>query len=217
MGDRANTTLTRIGEPNAPVVSLADMKDHLRVSTSDHDTYIETLTAAAVAMLDGRDGILNRAIRPQTWQISSPVTPYLVGTISPFEDDHISYRQAWRLPLPPTISVDTIAYTDVNDSDQVWSADNYRVIDGGDRGDLIVPNEDADWPDVSDHPQADNIRIIFQAGYVSYESPSSDGVPHPIRAAVMLMVKQWYDCPMSDRDMPGAVPQLLAPYKATWL
>ena len=51
----------------ADVVSLDDMKAHLRVDHSDEDALIASLTAAAVAHLDGYSGILGRAIMPQTW------------------------------------------------------------------------------------------------------------------------------------------------------
>lgn len=49
------------------VVSLPELKDHLRVNFSDDDAFITSLEAAAVAHLDGWHGIMGRAIMPQTW------------------------------------------------------------------------------------------------------------------------------------------------------
>lgn len=54
--------------PASPVVSLADLKAHLRVDHNDEDGLIQSLEAAAVAYLDGYGGILGRAIKQQVWR-----------------------------------------------------------------------------------------------------------------------------------------------------
>lgn len=53
--------------PSARVVSLPDMKLHLRIDHDDEDSMIDALEAAAVAYLDGWRGVMGRAIMPQTW------------------------------------------------------------------------------------------------------------------------------------------------------
>lgn len=62
--------MIRVTPPTASVVSLEDMKEHLRVSHDDEDFLIQSLTDAAVSWLDGWDGALGRCIMPQTWRIS---------------------------------------------------------------------------------------------------------------------------------------------------
>lgn len=57
-----------ITAPTAPVVTLADLKAHLRVDHADEDAMIASLESAAVAHLDGWTGILGRAIRAQQWR-----------------------------------------------------------------------------------------------------------------------------------------------------
>lgn len=64
-------TPTLITAPSADVVSLADLKAHLRVTHLAEDTLIASLGAAATAYLDGWTGILGRCIMPQTWQITA--------------------------------------------------------------------------------------------------------------------------------------------------
>lgn len=54
--------------PLAPVVSLADLKAHLREDSNDHNTQIEGFQNAAVAYLDGWRGVLGRAINSQVWR-----------------------------------------------------------------------------------------------------------------------------------------------------
>lgn len=60
-------TLRLVTAPTAPVVTLAELKAHLRVDGDDEDTRIQALERAAVAHLDGWRGVLGRAIMPQTW------------------------------------------------------------------------------------------------------------------------------------------------------
>lgn len=57
-----------ITAPASPVVTLADLKAHLRVDHGDEDVLIASLEAAAVAYLDGYGGILGRAIKQQVWR-----------------------------------------------------------------------------------------------------------------------------------------------------
>lgn len=77
--------------PADPVVSLSDLKDHLRVDADDENDLIEALEQAAVAHLDGWHGILGRAIMAQVWSQSfatSGMTPCTAKRT----------RSFWRLP-----------------------------------------------------------------------------------------------------------------------
>lgn len=59
--------LTLTTPPAADVVSLAEAKAQLREDAADEDAIIARLIAAATAHLDGRAGLLGRALAPQTW------------------------------------------------------------------------------------------------------------------------------------------------------
>ena len=54
--------------PTQRVVTVSELKAHLRVDHSDDDALIEGLEAAAVAHLDGWTGVLGRPIRSQQWR-----------------------------------------------------------------------------------------------------------------------------------------------------
>lgn len=56
--------------PTEPVVTLADIKEHLRVLHDDEDLLIQQLVDTAVSWMDGWGGVLGRCIMPQTWRIS---------------------------------------------------------------------------------------------------------------------------------------------------
>lgn len=54
--------------PTVDLVSIPDLRDHLRITTPDEDGYIASLAASVVSYLDGWGGVLGRAIMPQTWR-----------------------------------------------------------------------------------------------------------------------------------------------------
>lgn len=57
-----------VSPPTLSVVSLFDLKHHLRVDHDDDDALIASIEATAVAHLDGWRGVLGRCIMPQTWR-----------------------------------------------------------------------------------------------------------------------------------------------------
>lgn len=83
-----------ITPPAAPVVALADMKLHLRVSHTDEDSLITALEASAVAYLDGWKGVLGRAIASQVWR------------------QEFKAGEAVRLLLPDVTAIEVTAYDD---------------------------------------------------------------------------------------------------------
>lgn len=84
-------TLELITAPTLAVVTLNDIKAHLRVSHSDEDAYISTLIDAAVAYLDGWQGVLGHCLGLQTWAYT--------------EDTNV----AVHLPLGPLVSVTSVS------------------------------------------------------------------------------------------------------------
>lgn len=83
----------RTTAPASPVVSVSDLKQHLRVDGTDSDDVIAALEAAAVAHLDGYRGILGRCIAEQEWAVT-----YDCAGI-------------YRLPLPDVSAVEVDAGT----------------------------------------------------------------------------------------------------------
>lgn len=61
--------LTRDGGPLGELVSLDQVKAHLRVDDGDEDEYIGGLVDAALAHLDGPRGVLGRCVQPQRWRL----------------------------------------------------------------------------------------------------------------------------------------------------
>lgn len=176
--------------PAEEPVTLAEAKAHLRVSVSDDDDYIGALITAARQHIDGKDGILGRAICTQTWEL----------ILDRFPDD-------LRIPLPPLQSVQSITYVDEGGVEQTLPPDQYTVDNVNEPGWVVVgPNG---WPDTGDYINA--VRVRFVAGY--------DPVPHAVKVAMLLLIGHWYENREAvnigniTSSLPFTVDALLSPYR----
>lgn len=185
-------TLTLIQGPQEPVVPLATVKKFLHVDTSADDERIELLTAAATQRLDGRDGILGRALAPQTWRLDVPALGDCV-----------------RIPLPPLIGVTAVRYRDGANVLQTLDPALYRV-----SGSYLLPAAGVTWP--STYDAIDAVSVTFDAGYRGDQSPENNAVLETIRQAIIMMVISWYDRPGLE-DIPEVVNSLVAPHKVNRL
>jgi uncharacterized phiE125 gp8 family phage protein len=181
--------------PAEPLLTLAEVKAHLRVDHDDEDNLISSLIAAATDHLDGRAGVLGRALVTQTW----------VQEWSGFP----ACRRI-RLPLPDVQSV-TITYIDDDGAEQTFAASGYHVTHDS-RSGLVILDDDASWPSTTDRPDAVTITMVAGFG-------DPDAVPRAIRTAATILVSTWY----RNRDavvtgtiaaaMPISVDRLIQPYR----
>lgn len=187
-------TLKLITAPTSEPVTVTDAKAHLNVIGSDQDTLITAYTAAARQHLDGRDGILGRALMPQTWELVLDAFP--CGAV--------------RIPLPPLQSVTSIKYLDAAGVEQTLSTSAYAVDADGEPG-WVSPV--STWPQT--FPTINAVRIRFVAGYAD-----ETAVPKGLWAAILLMVGDLYenreavtgDARAAYVDNP-TVDRLIAPYR----
>lgn len=190
--------------PGMRIVTLAQLKQHLRVEFTDDDELIEAYNEAAESRLDGPTGITGRAFRPQRLRLSLP-----------------GFCARICLPFPPLISVDRMSYLDSNgDELEFAQAGNWRVIGiGAPGGGMIVREEGVEWPSLQATADPDLVRIDFTAGYYSAVSPEDDRVPAAIKAAIKLMVADWYEfrpstvIGTSAAPTPHGVENLIAPLR----
>ncbi len=82
-----------------------------------------------------------------------------------------------RLPFPPVSSVTSVKYLDGDGVEQTLAADLYD-----DFGGLLEPAFGGRWPTARRVREA--VRVRYVAGYAT--------LPHPIRAAILLMVGDLY-------------------------
>lgn len=153
------------------IVSLAEMKKHLRIVGSGLDDQITSALNEVVAKLDGPGGELNRSLRPVT--LRRYLRKFPTGNII-------------SLPYPPLRSVTEVVYEDSVASSPLPALDtaNYIVRTGSYIGQIeLLPGES--WPSVADHPRA--VCITYDAGYTTY--------PDQLKRLVKILAAHYIESP----------------------
>lgn len=134
--------LTLVTAASSPAVTLAEAKKHLRVSWNDEDDIIQVYLNAAIATIEGPNGI-GVALGQQTWRLSLDGFPWEI-----------------RLPLGPVSSVDSITYTNENGSDA--TVDSWRE-DLDQYPARLWPERNQSWPAAYCEPGS--VKVQFTTGY----------------------------------------------------
>lgn len=179
----------RTVEPAELPVTLAELKAWLRVDDADEDTYLTALIDGAVKMLDGRDGLLGRAIVSQTWahKCWGPV------------------KNKIRLKLGGVASITSIS-TLINQTPTAWTG--FRL-QSDDVGHYVEPAENASWPGYD--LRQDAFTVTFVAGYGAATS-----VPETVKAAVKMLAAHRYRVPES-AALPDGFLNYIAPFRVRQL
>ncbi len=217
------SALILVQGPQDDVVPLALAKQALRVDTAADDERIYRLIKAATERFDGADGILGRALMPQTWRLEVRSFPgaEIVGDLddltvsrefSGIESRIVGYIE---IPLPPLIAVTAVEYLDTDGALQTLSSSVYRVVSGGtQRRARLILAAGQSWPSTRTG-EPDAVRVTFDCGYRDLSSPANMAVPEPIREAVLMLAQSMYDRP-GQEDVPEVVHSLVSPYKVGW-
>ena len=127
--------------PPDQVVSLADIKAHLRITTTSQDSLLLTYLAAAQSQIDGPSGVLGRAVGVQTLELQG------IDAADP---------QTWiKLPFPPVTSITRVSYG------ASITLDPSAYVFGP--GDVVWPASGSTWPWLSG--DRSSVRIRYVAGY----------------------------------------------------
>ena len=161
--------LTLSSAPASEPITTAEAKTHLRVDTSDDDTYIDTLITAARRYCEG---VQNRAYINQTWVLSLDEWPS---------------KSYMELPRAPLSSVTSIAYLDTAGASSTWDSANYIAQTAREPGRIYLA-DGISWPIASLYP-AGGVRITYVAGYGATES----SVPAQVKHMIKLLVGHWYE------------------------
>lgn len=178
------------------VVSVADVKAHLRIDYSDDDAYLGALTLAAAATTESWLGI---ALRPQTWELRDDAFP----------------SAEIILPRQPVIEIESVKYDDSDGVEQTVDDADYRLyVDGSVYG--VEPVYGGSWP--SARNDRGSVRVRFIAGYEIVDGV--DPLPPPIKVAIMQMVSDLYQfretasaAAITEVPMSLSATRLLAPYR----
>lgn len=159
------------------IVSLDEMKKHLRITHSMLDDQIEAAIEEAAASLHGRTGLLNRTVFPTRW----------VRYYSSWD----TCRRTIRLPYPPLIEVVAVTVDDGGSPLSELDPGNYIVRAQGIVGEIqFLSGVTLPTPVVS--PRA--IGVVYDAGYQEY--------PHNLRRLVKIMAAHNIENPEATINEP---------------
>lgn len=153
--------------PAAEPITLADAKEHLRISNTAQDDYINALIDAAIDRVDGPHGLIRRALITQSW--------YLKFCDWPLNDKI-------HIPLPPLQSITAITYYDTDNVQQTLATSVYDVITPTNGQGVVSLAEGQSWPSLYDRPDA--VSIDFIAGYGDAGSDLPSSVIHAIKLLI---------------------------------
>lgn len=152
-------------------LTIDALKEHLRVDGSDDNAVIASYLSAALAYVDGRDGVLGRALVEQAWAVQLDGGFPVCG-------------EPIRMPLPPLRDVTEIAYIDPAGVQQVLDASAYEVLTNREPGE-VRPAYGLTWPTTRCQPSA--VTITFTAGF-----GDADAVPEDYKHLLRFLVAHWY-------------------------
>lgn len=184
--------LKLITAPTVEPISLVEAKAHLRITESTYDDMIEMLIGAVRQSIDGKDGVLQRALVTQTWDLYLDCFP----------------GHEIRIPLPPLQSITHVKYDDADGNEQTVASVDYTV-DAVNEPGWVIHDSASAWPTTFDGVNA--VRIRFVAGYPpTTDSPPdlTENVPLPIKQAMLLMLRDLWGMGernlfVSAEDVPG--------------
>lgn len=154
--------------PGAEPVTTTEAKTHLRVDTSDDDTYIATLITAARQWIEEMGNLA------------------LINTTYVEKFDRFPSCGIIELTKGPVSTISSIQYVDENGATQTWASANYQT-DIRMKPARIAPIYGASFP--STQAALGAVTVTYVAGF----GAASTSIPSPIIHAVKLLIAEMYE------------------------
>lgn len=155
-----------VGPTSMYASALADVKEHLRVTSTHEDDLLGIYINAAITFVEKYAGI---SIRTTTWQLNLPGFP-------------TSYRYI-ELPRGPVTGIDSLYYHDTDNVQTLWSSVEYQASLDELPARLWLLQDD-NWEATYQRPDA--VQVQYDAGYSSWTNVV-DSVRLPIYYLVAHM------------------------------
>lgn len=179
----------RIVQPAIEPVTVAEVKEQLRITHSAEDALIARRVKVARKAAEER---LERTLITSTWRLTLDAFP-----------------SAIRLPNPRIQSVDSIQFLDVNGVLQTLDPADY-IVDTVKEPGWVVPADGKAWPETRE--RINSVIVEYKAGY----GDAADSVPAPIVEWIILAVGDLMGQRTLSADRPTVPTQfhnsLLDPY-----
>lgn len=154
--------------PAAEPVSVAEAREHCRITHTDEDTYLGVLIKAARRWCENETGL---AFITQTWD---------------FGVDCFWGADSLELPRAPLQSVTSITYVDTDGDSQTLDSDTYTADTATMPGRIYLAYSQS-WPDTRAQPLAVTVRAVCGFG------DASTDVPEEAIHAVKMLVGTMYE------------------------
>lgn len=183
-----------ITDVSTELVSLAELKTHLRIDVTDEDSYLPALITAAREYCEQFTG---RTIGTKT----------LEGILNDFPCDYIDLYES------PIQSITSVKYTDADGDETTWDS-SYYISNLDVIPEKIYPAYGLTFPAFVPYPSG-AVRIRYQAGHTSANLPES------IKQAILLVAGDLYENREATSEkrvyeLPFSVKALLMPYRVRW-
>jgi uncharacterized phiE125 gp8 family phage protein len=165
-------SLTLVTGPSLEPVTLDEIKDHLRISSTVSATEDTLLLSYIIAARDYCELYQNRAFLQQTWD-------YVIDTWP--SGDFI------RIPHPPLLSLSSVIYYGTGGTANTMTAGTY-IVDTDSEPGRVTLGYGENWPTETLYPH-NGVKVRFLAGYGSVASL----VPMRIKEAIKLLVGHMYE------------------------
>ena len=159
--------------PTTEPITTAQAKEHLRVTFSDDDAYIDALITTARQVVEARSGMRlftqTVVLRADYWSE--------IGFSDPHRLDLVSLRVA------PVQSVTSVNYYDDDDIDRTLSTALYWTDLDSVPCRMQIKDE---WPSINE--RAGNIRVTMVVGW-----DNADNIPAILKTAIKLLIGHYYE------------------------
>jgi len=163
------SSLELITPPSVKPITLAEARDHLRVTTTDEDSYIQLVIDAATDYYERL-----------TW------LQLITATYDFFLDEFPTGDTPIELPRPPFQSITSIKFVDEDGNTQTLATSKFEV-DTSVLPGKVRPVNGEFYPSTKDQFKA--VTITFKAGY----GDSSAEIPSGILQTLKLLISFLYD------------------------
>lgn len=209
--------LKLVTAPNEEPVSLAEIKEFLRIDGSDEDSLLSSFIKAATRRAEKFTG---RVFITQTWDLWLDEFPYKKmymgtgayhdGVIEAPISISLEAKRFIEIGKPPLQSVTYLKTFNESDSEETFSSDNYFVDSESEPGRVSL-RQSSQWPSRILR-SVNGIQIRFVAGY-----GSASAVPEDIKTAIKMIALFLYEnrgcSDDSSNKMPFGASELLQPYQ----
>lgn len=185
--------LNIVTEPATEPITTSEAKSHMRIDSTDDDTYIGALITAVRIVTENLTG---RSLITTTWDYFMSDFPC---------GDEILLRR------PKLQSVTSLKYKDTDGTEITWAASNYIIDIASDPGKIVLAYG-ITWPTETLYP-SNPITIRYVSGYGLAVS-----VPQPLKNAMFFLIAHLYENrePINIGNITNKIPMtydfLISPY-----